>query len=110
MIRAGRKELKSIMMENLFIPSRFIVTFSHMRVRIFPKSTSDRSLEVAVNQPEYSKGKCDRDNRWHLDTRDFHGVSLAGNQLILYQTFEPRRTNLDFVIKKVLLSLERTIS
>ena len=42
--------------ENLFRSIKIHGDFSHMRVRMIPKSTSDRKFaEVAVNQPEYSK-------------------------------------------------------
>ena len=68
--------------ENLFRSIKIRGEFSHMHVRMIPKSTPDTKFaDVATHQPEYSRDNVAGTIVGFLDARDFHGVSVAGYHL-----------------------------
>ena len=93
--------------ENLFRSIKIHVDFSHMRVRMIPKSTSDRKFaEVAVNQPEYSKENVTGTIVGIWTPEIFHGVSLAGYHLhFVSDDLSFGGHVMDFVIKEGIVEL-----
>ena len=88
--------------ENLFRSIKI-----HMRVRMIPKSTSDRKFaEVAVNQPEYSKENVTGTIVGIWTPEIFHGVSLAGYHLhFVSDDLSFGGHVMDFVIKEGIVEL-----
>ena len=93
--------------ENLFRSIKIHGDFSHMRVRMIPKSTSDRKFaEVAVNQPEYSKENVTGTIVGIWTPEIFHGVSLAGYHLhFVSDDLSFGGHVMDFVIKEGIVEL-----
>ena len=93
--------------ENLFRSIKIHGDFSHMRVRMIPKSTSDRKFaEVAVNQPEYSKENVTGTIVGIWTPEIFHGVSLAGYHLhFVSDDLSFGGHVMDFVIKEGIVQL-----
>ena len=93
--------------ENLFRSIKIHGDFSHMRVRMIPKSTSDRKFaEVAVNQPEYSKENVTGTIVGIWTPEIFHGVSLAGYHLhFVSDDLSFGGHVMDFVIKEGIIEV-----
>ena len=93
--------------ENLFRSIKIHGDFSYMRVRMTPKSTSDRKFaEVAVNQPEYSKENVTGTIVGIWTPEIFHGVSLAGYHLhFVSDDLSFGGHVMDFVIKEGIVEL-----
>ena len=68
--------------ENLFRSIKIHGDFSHIHVRMIPKSTDERKFaEVAVSQPEYSADNVSGTIVGFWTPEIFHGVSVAGYHL-----------------------------
>ncbi|WP_162012925.1 acetolactate decarboxylase [Streptococcus sp. S784/96/1] len=68
--------------ENLFRSIKIHGTFSHMHVRMIPKSNSDRKFsEVAINQSEHKTEHVTGTIVGIWTPEMFHGVSVAGYHL-----------------------------
>lgn len=68
--------------ENLFRSIKIHGHFSHMHVRMIPKSTSDKKFaEVATQQPEYTVEDITGTIVGFWTPEIFHGVSVAGYHL-----------------------------
>ena len=68
--------------ENLFRSIKIRGEFSHMHVRMIPKSTPDTKFaDVATHQPEYSRDNVAGTIVGFWTPEIFHGVSVAGYHL-----------------------------
>ena len=93
--------------ENLFRSIKIHGEFSHMHVRMIPKSTSEKKFaEVAVSQPEYHADNVSGTIVGFWTPEIFHGVSVAGYHLHFISddhTFGGHV--MDFVIKEGIVEL-----
>lgn len=94
--------------ENLFRSIKIRGEFSHMHVRMIPKSTPDTKFaDVATHQPEYSRDNVAGTIVGFWTPEIFHGVSVAGYHLHFISddlTFGGHV--MDFVIKEGIIEVE----
>ena len=93
--------------ENLFRSIKIRGEFSHMHVRMIPKSTPDTKFaDVATHQPEYSRDNVAGTIVGFWTPEIFHGVSVAGYHLHFISddlTFGGHV--MDFVIKEGIIEV-----
>ncbi len=93
--------------ENLFRSIKIRGEFSHMHVRMIPKSTPETKFaEVAIHQPEYSRDNVAGTIVGFWTPEIFHGVSVAGYHLHFISddlTFGGHV--MDFVIKEGIIEV-----
>ena len=93
--------------ENLFRSIKIHGNFTHMHVRMIPKSTDERKFaEVAVSQPEYVADNVSGTIVGFWTPEIFHGVSVAGYHLHFISddlTFGGHV--MDYVIKEGIIEL-----
>ncbi|BES68198.1 alpha-acetolactate decarboxylase [Streptococcus pneumoniae] len=93
--------------ENLFRSIKIRGEFSHMHVRMIPKSTPDTKFaDIATHQPEYSRDNVAGTIVGFWTPEIFHGVSVAGYHLHFISddlTFGGHV--MDFVIKEGIIEV-----